>query len=59
LDYQCADCREVDGAEADKKLEEEKNALPGVLVEVSKTTEDEYWKKAIDDFSCMRRSRDE
>ena len=42
------DCDEVDVAEATRKLEEENNAP--ALVEKGKETEEECWKKAIDDF---------
>jgi ribose 5-phosphate isomerase RpiB len=48
LGIKCADCEEVDAAEATRKLEEENNAL--ALIEKSKETEEECWKKAIDDF---------
>jgi ribose 5-phosphate isomerase RpiB len=48
LGIKCADCDEVDVAEATRKLEEENNAP--ALVEKGKETEEECWKKAIDDF---------
>jgi hypothetical protein len=54
IDTKCADCEEADvaeaaeKAEANRKAEDEKNAL--ALLEKSKETEEEYWKKAIDDF---------
>jgi len=50
----CADCQEAEAVEAAAKAkanraaEDEKSALD--RSQKSKATEDEYWKKAIDDF---------
>jgi hypothetical protein len=54
IDMKCADCEEAEvveataKAKANREAEDEKSAL--ARSQKCKATEDEYWKKAIDDF---------